>query len=106
MNLFELKKKLLAAARRNPPSDRVPYAFEKRIMAHLAAQPLLDAWAFWVRGFWRERAWSDMDAWGYSFRLGATRTWFEQDSAEACAWLEQHGITDAAGALTGRLRAA
>jgi peptidoglycan/LPS O-acetylase OafA/YrhL len=53
MNLFELKKKLLAAARRNPPSDRVPYAFEKRIMAHLAAQPLLDAWAFWVRGFWR-----------------------------------------------------
>ena len=59
-----------------------------------------------IRGFGRERAWSDMDAWGYSFRLGATRAWFEQDSAEARAWLEQHGITDAAGALTGRLRAA
>ena len=59
-----------------------------------------------IRGFGRERAWSDMDAWGYSFRLGATRAWFEQDSAEARAWLEQHGITDAFGALTGRLRAA
>jgi hypothetical protein len=59
-----------------------------------------------IRGFGRERAWSDMDAWGYSFRLGDTRAWFEQDSAEARAWLEQHGITDAAGALTGRLRAA
>ena len=59
-----------------------------------------------IRGFGRERAWSDMDAWGYSFRLGATRTWFEQDSAGARAWLQHHGIIDAAGALTGRLRAA
>jgi len=59
-----------------------------------------------IRGFGREQAWSDMDAWGYSFRLGATRTWFEQDSAEARAWLEHYGITDAFGALTGRLRAA
>jgi len=53
MNLVELKKKLLAAARRNPPSDRVPYAFEKRIMARLTAQPLLDTWTFLTRGFWR-----------------------------------------------------
>ena len=27
-----------------------------------------------IRGFGRETAWSDMDAWGYSFRLGATRS--------------------------------
>jgi hypothetical protein len=53
MNLIELKKKLLAAARLNPPSDRVPYAFEKRIMARLTAQPLLDTWTFLTRGFWR-----------------------------------------------------
>ena len=59
-----------------------------------------------VRGFGRAIAWSDMDAWGYSFRLGSTRAWFEQDSAEARAWLQHHGIIDAAGALTGRLRAA
>ena len=40
MNLAELERKLIAAARANPPSDRVPYAFEKRIMARLAARPV------------------------------------------------------------------
>ena len=38
MNIAELQKKLLAAARANPPGDRVPYAFEKRVMALLAAR--------------------------------------------------------------------
>lgn len=36
MNLAELQQKLLAAARLHKPDDRVPYAFEKRIMARLA----------------------------------------------------------------------
>ena len=52
----------------------------------------------------RERLFADMDAWGYSFRLGASRVWFEQDAQDACAWLSQHGIIDAAGRLTGRAR--
>lgn len=56
-----------------------------------------------VRGG-RARAFDDMDAWGYSFRLGSTRAWFEQDAAEARAWLLAHGVIDAAGALTWRLR--
>ena len=51
-----------------------------------------------------ERLFADMDAWGYSFRLGSTRAWFEQDAADARQWLVAHGITDAAGALSGRLR--
>lgn len=59
-----------------------------------------------IRGFGRAAAWRDMDAWGYSFRLGNTRDWFEQDAEDARAWLLHHGIIDAAGALTGRLRAA
>jgi hypothetical protein len=45
-----------------------------------------------------------MDAWGYSFRLGASRAWFEQDAQDARAWLNQHGIIDAAGRLTGQAR--
>ena len=53
-----------------------------------------------------ERAWRDMDEWGYSFRLGSTRAWFEQDAAEARAWLQAEGIIDANEALSGRLRAA
>jgi len=38
MNPTELQKKLLAAARCQTPDDRVPYAFEQRIMARIAAR--------------------------------------------------------------------
>ena len=53
MKLSELQKKLIVAARANPPDDRVPYAFEKRITALLAARPALDRWALWSRALWR-----------------------------------------------------
>jgi hypothetical protein len=53
MNLEVLQKKLLAAARNNPPEDRVPYAFEKRVLAHLVSQPAADSSAFWARALWR-----------------------------------------------------
>ena len=52
----------------------------------------------------RERLCADMDAWGYSFRLGRTALWFEQDAQDSRVWLVQHGVIDAAGALTGALR--
>ncbi|MBS0432775.1 MAG: hypothetical protein JSS21_10290 [Proteobacteria bacterium] len=38
-------------------------------------------------GFGRERALADMDAWGYSFRLGSARAWFENDAEDARAFL-------------------
>ena len=53
----------------------------------------------------RARMLADMDSWGYSFRLGSTRAWFEGDAADAREWLERHGVTDAGGSLTGGLRA-
>lgn len=53
MNLAELERKLIAAARANPPSDHVPYAFEQRIMARLRERPGYDAAAFWARSLWR-----------------------------------------------------
>ena len=56
MNLAQLTSKLIGAARATPPSDRVPYAFEKRIMARLIARPALDAWALWSRALWRAAA--------------------------------------------------
>ena len=34
------------------------------------------------------RLMADMDAWGYSYRLGSTRAWFEQDAEDASAWLQ------------------
>jgi hypothetical protein len=56
MDLANLKQKLIAAARCHPPSDRVPYAFEKRVMQLLRAQPVLDEWALWSRALWRAAA--------------------------------------------------
>ncbi|MGA2029094.1 MAG: hypothetical protein ABSG87_03375 [Verrucomicrobiota bacterium] len=53
MNLLELQKKLITVARVNVPSERVPYAFEKRVMALLASRPVADNWALWARGLWR-----------------------------------------------------
>lgn len=53
MNLTELERKLLAAARAHPPSDGVPYAFEQRILARLPTRRPLDELALWARGLWR-----------------------------------------------------
>ena len=38
-------------------------------------------------GFGRERAFADMDAWGYTFRLGSAKAWFEHDAEDAKAFL-------------------
>ncbi|MEL1265247.1 hypothetical protein [Pseudoxanthomonas putridarboris] len=43
-------------------------------------------------GVGRARLMADMDAWGYSFRLGSTRAWFEQDAEDARAFLRQQGL--------------
>ena len=53
LNLTELNRKLIAAARSNTPSDQVPYAFEKRILARLQQPMKLDDWALWSRALWR-----------------------------------------------------
>ncbi|HWF99355.1 MAG TPA: hypothetical protein VN691_09205 [Steroidobacteraceae bacterium] len=52
----------------------------------------------------RDRVFTDMDAWGYSFRLGSTRAWFEGDAEDARQWLRQHGVTDRDDRLTGVCR--
>ena len=57
-----------------------------------------------VPGFGRERAFLDMDEWGYSFRLGSTRAWFEQDAQAAREWLRARRIVDPRDSLTGSLR--
>lgn len=38
-------------------------------------------------GVGRDRLMTDMDAWGYSFRLGSARAWFEHDAEDARAFL-------------------
>ena len=41
-----------------------------------------------------ERILADMDAWGYSFRLGSTQDWFLNDAEDAIEWLIQHQLID------------
>jgi hypothetical protein len=53
----------------------------------------------------RERLMADMDRWGYTFRLGSARRWFEEEAAEARAWLARHGLVADDGRPTGRARA-
>jgi len=55
-------------------------------------------------GAGRDRLMADMDAWGYSFRLGSTRAWFERDAEDAASWLRAEGLLDASGRPTFRAR--
>lgn len=41
-----------------------------------------------LHGFGIARAFADMDAWGYTFRLGSARAWFEHDAEDAAAFLQ------------------
>jgi hypothetical protein len=45
-----------------------------------------------VPGVGRERLMEDMDRWGYSFRLGSTGAWFEEDAEDAREWLLRRGL--------------
>ena len=38
------------------------------------------------------RMFADMDAWGYSFRLGNAQRWFQEDADDARDWLLAHGL--------------
>ena len=49
-------------------------------------------------GVGRARLMADMDAWGYSYRLGSTRAWFERDAENARCWLLERGLLTADGA--------
>lgn len=57
-----------------------------------------------LNGITSARMMQDMDSWGYSFRLGSTRAWFEQDAEDAREWLIQHRLLDQAGQPSWQLR--
>jgi hypothetical protein len=45
-------------------------------------------------GVGRERVLADMDMWGYTFRLGSARAYFERDAEAAWRWLDARGLVD------------
>lgn len=57
-----------------------------------------------IKGAGRVRVMSDMDSWGYSFRLGGTLDWFKSDAEDAREFLLLHGLIDDAGEPTFVLR--
>ena len=60
--------------------------------------------ADFITGFGRQRAFDDMDAWGYTFRLGSSKAWFEQDAEDAQTWLVKHQIIDNNDQVLWKLR--
>jgi hypothetical protein len=51
----DILERLLAETREIPANDRVPYAFEKRIMAHIKEAPaaVADVWLAWSQSLWK-----------------------------------------------------
>lgn len=45
-------------------------------------------------GVGRARVFADMDAWGYTFRLGSARAYVERDAEAAWQWLAARGLID------------
>ena len=46
----------------------------------------------------------NMDSWGYSFRLGSTLAWFQDDAQDAQQWLLKEKLINQDNVPTGRLR--
>ncbi len=53
MDSTKLEQKLWQAARSRAPEDRVPYAFEKRVLARLRSGPAPEAPSFWAAALMR-----------------------------------------------------
>ena len=45
-------------------------------------------------GVGRARVLADMDAWGYTFRLGSAQAYFECDAQDSWDWLAARGLVD------------
>lgn len=57
-----------------------------------------------LQGYNRSQLMRDMDAWGYSFRLGSANSWFTQDAEDAQQWLIDHEIINNDNQPTWKLR--
>lgn len=57
-----------------------------------------------IPGFGLERMWQDMDAWGYTFRLGSAQRWFQEDAEDAVEWLVKHDLLTPNGDFIFQLR--
>jgi len=47
-----------------------------------------------INDFGCERMLKDMDEWGYTFRLGSSKDWFEDDAQDTIDWLLKYNLID------------
>ena len=52
----------------------------------------------------REKIMNDMNAWGYTFRLGSAQAWFEEDAGDTRLWLQDFGLIGDDGRPAWQLR--
>jgi len=57
-----------------------------------------------IPGLGRDCLMRDMDAWGYSFRLGSTARWFASDADDALSFLQTHDLIAENGTPTWSFR--
>jgi len=57
-----------------------------------------------IPGFSSQQMMDDMDNWGYTFRLGSARRWFEEDAEDAHSWLLSFSLIDQYSVPSGKLR--
>ena len=57
-----------------------------------------------IAGYSAARMFKDMDAWGYSFRLGSTEAWFLADAEDGLAFLLDHALLTKDSTPTWQLR--
>ena len=50
--------------------------------------------ADYIPEFGAQRMLSDMDEWGYTFRLGSSKTWFDEDAEDAQQFLVENKLID------------
>lgn len=85
MNLNRLQSTLMSSARRNPPSDSVPYGFEARVMARVRGTvdvSVVDVLADWTRGFWRAAV-SSVGVFGVALALHVSQPASSPDWADS-----------------------
>ena len=57
-----------------------------------------------IANFGRQRMFSDMDEWGYTFRLGSSKAWFDGDAEDAQSWLIGNNLIDSKNTPLWNLR--
>lgn len=80
--------------RENLERDAGGDVFEENAVCYLQI-----LWGERLSGVGASSVMADMDAWGYTFRLGSASRWFAEDAEDARAWLRARGLVDEHGSL-------